>query len=355
MVVSYFMLTASRLPIPPWPLIFGAIAGVQDERKRTIAMRLFIACTVVAGTRLLVSDAIATSRMGITFWDQTDIPDDILFTLYAFIGATFSISLCLLTQIRTKSMHSASLVLNSFTIAVPIIGVLWGLTWIPGMTTGSVRYEATDDKGLAAVIFYVTFAAFLKLIIVATTVEFIKAGRVFDYIGISATAYLVFPMITTGNSEGIMPFTSILGMILVIFGICAAFFNVLFGLPPVFEVPSSRLDMLCKECSRTKTWFGCMHSPLFWIHRANRSSFPDSAVDMDVEFDIKTDTEGDDEEAHELNFGRAERPRHTTTNTHTIKETTVLGARHSSERNMFEIEEVDPLSPPSTMGPLSAF
>jgi hypothetical protein len=341
MVVSYFMLTASRLPIPPWPLIFAVFAGVQDERKRTILTRLFIALAIVIGTRMLVSDALATSRMGITFWDQADVPADTLLALYFIIGGVFTASLCILTQIRTGTMHTASLVMNSFMIGVPILGVLWALAWIPGVTTGSVRYGATDESDATGVAFYVAFAAFLKLIIMSTVIEFIKAGRVFDYLGMSAIAYMVFPLVTTGSNSGILPRTSIVGMILVLFGIIVAFFNILFGLPPVYEIPASRLDLSCPECNRTKTWFGFMHSPLYWCCRGRMPSQPHSAMDDDDAH------QANDEDAYDMGGGPTSTKFDTAHHEHTL-----LGARAKSERVMFDIPSGTSLAAPN--GQLSA-
>ena len=332
MVTTYFMLTASRLPIPPWPLALCAIAGVTTERKRAVLLRFLVAGLIIAGGRLVVGDALATSKMGITFWDQT-INQQTLFVIYVLIGGVFTFALFLLAQVRTKRLHTAQFVLNTFVGGSVWIAIIWGFTWIPGLTMGNVRFPTSEVDAGVEVITYVIFAAFLKLIIIATAIEFIKFGHLFNYLALSASAYMVFPMMTSLALDGIMPMDSIVGLILLVFGILISMMLVLFCEPAPYLVTEAHVDLSCDECRRSKTWLGCMHAPSF-VWGSTPHAMPPSATE---------DEEEDERNSHPLETLPVQ---FTLDDADEETQTRALPHRGTSERNVFDVLGEATLEPP---------
>jgi hypothetical protein len=257
MVVTYFMLTASRLPIPTWPLGLCALGGLETSRKRVVVMRFVVAILLIAATYLIMQDVVNASRMGVTFWDQ-EVPDDLLVAIYVTTGGVFSFAVFMLGQTRTLRMHTAGIIRHSLLMGIPFIGIVWGITWIPGIDTGSVRYGPADPPESFAVAIYIVLSAILKVVILATVVEFIKFGRLFEYLALSSVAYIVFPAITSTALMGILPLDSVVGVILLVFGLICAFGMALFCPPERYTTDATRRNMQCSACAESKTWFGCM-------------------------------------------------------------------------------------------------
>jgi len=334
MVTTYFMLTASRLPIPPWPLALCAIAGGTTERKRAVLLRFIVAGLIITGSRLVVGDALATSKMGITFWDQTISPPT-LFVIYTLIGGVFTIALFLLAQVRTQRMHTAQLVMNTFAGGSIWIAIIWGFTWIPGLTMGNVRFPSEVDASME-VVSYVLFSAFLKLIIIATAIEFIKFGHLFDYLALSAFSYMVFPMMTSLSLNGNMPMESIVGLILLVFGILISMTLILFCEPAPYLITEAHVDLSCDECRRSKTWLGFMHAPAFLWGTTAHAMPPSAAEDQEDE-----DHEEDNPHSH------ISLPIHFTLDDSDEDTLTRSLPRHmTSERNVFDVLGEPTLEPP---------
>jgi hypothetical protein len=265
-VVTFFMLTASRLPVPLWALLLCVVGGLAVDRKRALLVRFTVAVMLIAGAYMVMLDAVAVTNMGGVYWNQA-MPADLLTAVYVVTGGVYSVALFLLGQARTPTMHTADVVRGSLLWATPFIFLIWALTWIPGFNSVNVRFGPADPADKVGVVFYVFFAAAMKLIILAAAVEFVKFGRLFEYLALSAVSYLVFPMITSTVMHGIIPLESVVGLILLVIG--ALISTVMSSFCTTSTYARDR-DMTCRTCDEQKTWCGCMWSPITWWGQGGR-------------------------------------------------------------------------------------
>jgi hypothetical protein len=278
LVVSFFMLTAMRAPIPLWPLVLCVVAGLETNFPLVFLLRAVCTLVTCVGCWFLTMDVVAITRMGMVFWAHK-ADDAILLAMYAGLSFVYSVALFALSSRRvlTTSMHTADLVRLSFLYAVPILLAIWALSWIPLINLGNQRFGTTDPAKFIASVFYVPFSAMLKVVIVAAVVEAVKFGQLYTYMSLSALSYVVFPLTAAAVNHGQLTVHGTLGLGLLSIGSVVAFMQCICCTPEKYR--QEEFDRTCDTCATEKTWLGFMWAPSTWwpqggsrSHHANRHS-----------------------------------------------------------------------------------
>jgi len=266
LVASFFVLTTARLPAPLWPIVFCLVAGVETLRKRMLVVRTLVAIAVFAGSTLLTIDVVDVTRIGDVFYGEKNSESAFVVT-YSLAGSLFTVSVFMLERYREERLHTARVVRNGFFLGTIAIAFLWGMSWIGPLGGTRIRVGPANVAEQTGIFFYVVFAVLPKILTLATLVEFVKLGQLFNYLVLSALAFLVFPMVASSGTDA-PPRNTIIGIVMVIVAFCVSLLSMCCTQNAF--APTIR-DMTCRVCRENKQWMGCMWSPITWWPQGGRT------------------------------------------------------------------------------------
>lgn len=270
---SFIYLTASRVPLPlayllfvPWgdrrPPDSQFEPGMSDRGARFMAFG--IGLLVVIGTISLFFNAALDSNAGMLFWSDYITIDPttntrvaskaiLLICNYSIAGAVFSIFCSILDYERIESMHTAQLVRDGTTIAIPILFLAWCFSFAPGLNSlssntfaSSVMRFAIENRHVytVEVVGSLFGSAFLQLCSLAATLECIKSGFSFTMGIKDIVGYIVILA-----ELGTMPQGPSIGLVL---GGAALMVVGAIGVQMVHMCAGCKEDCTCDACEREK-------------------------------------------------------------------------------------------------------
>lgn len=275
LVSSFVLATSYRLPVPLAPIVVAVLGkSTYDSHRGRVGkcgvytLRTIVTIGIVFGASAIIVDAIVYTNAGIVMLDEVKNSAAVL-TGYIVVGAGYFVGVWFVQVARTESMHTGSIVRNGFTYSLPIMLVVYALSFIPGYGDANTRFSpddttSSDDTQHMLLLFG---ASTLKLVIVACLVESIKLGELFSFSAFSALPYFVFVFMTASSRDGMLPPMSAIGIVLI-----SCSLLIVVAVITVFSTRfSSEGDVRCRACKQNKDFlWGLAWRPRAWFDTESR-------------------------------------------------------------------------------------